>query len=291
MRVLLIRFFFVSIMVTIICCCQRPLSITGDWVNPETKFFLSFTDSTVAIWNWSDFLSYRIEQDVVISKKEDTIKRAGYGEVMRITVNAWDTLLRFQRIGDTLKIDFFEDTYYNTVVQQKLYRLAPKNTDTFDSILFVSTMYFGNRPAMELMIHSDGRTYYHGKQYAEKQGYYSGLLSKNMFETILTKFRQVDFDKMDSNYMEGITHAQSRHIVKYDKGKRHHIHVYGFEDEPLELNILFRYLMELYKVTDLKEVSPFTFMDIEKIIPIIPMPPPIPTYLQNLDSVMEEIAD
>ena len=256
-------------------CCHNALTtwnISGDWVNPENKFFLSFTDSTVGIWNWGDFLPYRVEKDIVISKKEDTIRDTSYGKILRIVVNEWDTLLRFQGIKDTLKINIIRDIWYTSEEQQKLYRLLPKNANMFDSILFVSTMCYGYCPAMRMMIHSDGRIFFHGKEYTEKQGYYSGILSKNLLESIINKFRQIDFNNIDSTYIAGYTDSQSRHLLLYREGKRQHIEVYGFEKEPVELDVFLRYLIEFYKLVDFKEVSPFKFMDIDNIFP---MPPPI----------------
>ena len=291
-----VQLFLLSVTLSTVYCRQSSAiqNITGDWEHFErryenypkdtceiimdetilfekTDFFLSFTDSTVAI-NWSDYVHYRIEQNIMnpsilIYKKQDSIKVPRYGEVMRIAVNEWDTL-PFRVIGkDILEID-----------NHRLYRrLLSKTQVHFDSILFASEGCYGYCPIMSMMIHSDGHIFFHGGKLTEKQGYYLGVLSKSQLESILNRFQQVDFDSIDS-YYEPCVDCESRSMIIYSEGKRHRIHVSGNYSEPMELSILLHYLIELYKWIDLKEVLPFELKDIEEMFPPLPSVPELKSY-------------
>jgi len=284
-----VQLFLLSVTLTTIYRHQSSIirNISGDWVyefveiEPENypegwvveinlrlpeedRFFLSFTDSTVSI-NRSEFLPYRIEQNIInpsiiIHKKEDIIKKTRmtrYGEVARIAVNEWDTL-PLRVIGEIIKVD-----------QLHYRRLLPKTNTHFDSILFMSGGCYGYCPVFSMMIHSNGRVFFRGESFTEKQGYYSGVLSESQSKSILSKFQQVDFENIDSNYGVGAD-AHSRHLVVYNEGKKHNVSVM-FDYEPMELNILLHYFMELHKWIDLEKVLPF---DIPSPLPseLIPLP-------------------
>jgi hypothetical protein len=236
---------------------------------PERKkLFLSFTDSTVAM-NWDDFTSYRIEQNIInpsiiIYKKKD-IKEARYdGEITRISVNEWDTL-PIRVIGDAL------DDIYNYRIYR---RLLPKTQAHFDSILFVSGGCYGSCPIFSLMIHSDGRVFFNGEKYTEKNGYYMGVLSQSQSKSILHKFQQVDFDSIIKSERI-VADAHSCNLIIYSEGQKRQIRiddVHELDHEPAELSILFHYLIELYKWVNLEEVSSFKFKDIEEIFPLPSVP-------------------
>ena len=246
-------------------------NISGDWVYEfvepkglpegvvfirEENRFLSFTDSTVAM-NGGDFLPYRIKQNiikpsVIIYKKKDSISVTRYGEITRIAVNEWDTL-PLRVIGKAIEID------------QLYHRLLPKTQVHFDSILFMSGGCYGSCPVFSMMIHSNGRVFFHGEKYTEKQGYYSGVLSESQSKSILSKFQQVDFENIGSNYGVGAD-GHSRHLEVYSEEKKRYVSVM-FNYEPMELSILLHYFMELYKWIDLEEVLPFNIPS--------PLPPPL----------------
>jgi hypothetical protein len=126
---------------------------------------------------------------------------------------------------------------------------------------------------MTMMIHSDGCVFFHGIAYTEKQGHYSGVLTKSQSESILLKFQQVDFDSISSEFGSGWIDAHSCFVKLYYEGKKHPIFVlaYRHNEGPLEFGVLIQYLMELYKWIDLKQVAPYEFNDIEELFP----PPPI----------------
>ena len=251
-------------------------NIAGDWVyefvepeypegyegvvmirlsNSGDRLFLSFTDSTVAM-NWGEFVPYRIEQNknsnnpsIIIYKKQDSIKMENYGEITRIAVNELDTL-PLTVIGREIETD-------------RVYRrLLPKTQAHFDSILFASGGCYGACPVFSMMIHSDGHVSFHGGKCTEKEGYYSGVLSESQSKSILKKFQQVDFDRIDSIYGEHVVDDHSRYMILYSEGKKRLICVFSFYDEPMELSILLHYFTELYKWIDLEEVLPFRYKDI-----------------------------
>ena len=288
-----VSLFLLSVILTVKYSRQISViqNITGDWVwkieefekpkydteSPiitpephERRRFLSFTDSTVAI-NRTEFIPYRIKRNFIsnslIYKKQDSIEivpRNYDGKFTRIIVSEWDTLHFRVLRENVIEID------------NRLYRrLLPKTQVSFDSILFASKGCYGLCPIMSMMIHTDGRVFFHGRKFTEKQGYYSGVLTKIQSESILKKYQQVDFDSIDSEYGRGWVDAHSCSVVLYSEGKKKVIHIGNYDDYevPVEFGVLIHYLIELYKWVDLEEVSPYKFKDIEEIFPPPPPPP------------------
>ena len=103
-------------------------------------------------------------------------------------------------------------------------------------------------------------------------------------DLINDKIDLLNFEKYDSAYIAGHTDGQSRTIIIYHNGIREYLHVYGHENEPAEVNVVFHYLKQLYKWTELQKMDyELRFEEIEKIYP---KPPPPPS--QEILNLIEE---
>lgn len=49
--------------------------LIGDWISYETRYILSFTDSTIGFFDWGDFESCFTKNDTIYFNARDKIKR------------------------------------------------------------------------------------------------------------------------------------------------------------------------------------------------------------------------
>jgi hypothetical protein len=154
-------------------------------------------------------------------------------------------------------------------------RLKKLSDFDFDSLLFETSMCYGLCPSMELKIISNGDFLFKGLAYTDKQGSYKGKLSQQLVDLINGKIGLLNFEKYDSAYFADHTDGQSRSLIIYHKGIREYLHVYGHQEEPIEVNVVFHYLKEIYKWTELQRLdSELIFEEIEKTYRKPPPPPP-----------------
>lgn len=271
--------------------------LIGDWINPETRFILSFTDSTIGFFDWGDFEKCYIKSDTIFFETRDKIKRDNSKSsdsnwspgIKRINVKGTDTLGKYSFKQDTLVLEYISDDFYS---DEKTWfiRLKPKREILFDSIFLKTSICYGLCPSMELMIDCRGDFYFKGKAYTEKLGNYHGQLSRELIDLINEKFQQLDFTEYDSAYFARHTDGQTRYLVVYHENIRENIQIYGHESEPLEVNVFLHYLTELYKWIDLEKMdSEIQFEDIERLYQKPPKPPEGEKVLDILDYDSEKI--
>lgn len=261
--------------------CSNPKSkyeIKGDWISVDSKYPLIITDSTIGFFGWGDFQKYWINNDTIFFESRDKLtKDYSYLDsidwkpmILREVITGTDTLGGFRIQNDTLILK--ESYWENDTV--RYYRLKKLSNFDFDSLIFETTMCYGICPSMELKIISNGDFFFKGKAYTDKFGSYKGKLNQELVSLINEKIDLLNFEKYDSAYIAGHTDGQSRSIIIYHNGIREYLHVYGHEDEPAEVNVVFHYLKEVYKWTKLQKLdSELVFEEIEKIYPKPPPPP------------------
>jgi hypothetical protein len=105
---------------------------------------------------------------------------------------------------------------------------------------------------MKLKVYSNFDIKYEGRFYTEKNGYYSGKITKSQMDRLKRKLSLLDFKSLQENYEAMWTDYQTCDISIQTKDTIYKTSVYGFNKEPLELRILFNELMELYKHTEMK---------------------------------------
>jgi len=284
LHILIIGFVFVG--------CSTPESdydLKGDWISVDSRYPLIITDSTIGFFGWGDFQEYWIKNDTIFFESRDKLtKDYSYLDsvdwkpmINREIIQGTDTLGEFTIKNDTLILnDFYWDN--DTI---RYFRLCKLTDLKFDSLLFETTVCYGICPSMELKIISNGDFFFKGKAYTEKFGSYKGKLDQQLLDLINDKIHLLNFDKYDSAYIAGHTDGQSRSLIIYHNGIREYLHVYGHEDEPAEINVVFHYLKEIYRWTELQKLdSELIFEEIEKIYP---KPPPPPSQ-EILDSINKD---
>lgn len=237
-------------------CRQQPAGnhyadlIKGDWVElidtsdheHSQPNYLCVEDS-IFVGGWSDFFSYRLVADTIYTKllpKEDSWSND--------SVTHRYTIVKLT--ADTLVMQFAQkDTTDKTVILSKIH---PKNNITPSTIYFASTGCFGECPAMYLEIDSSRNIRFYGDYYTSKKGGYRGKLPKAYYEAILSKIRELPLNTLkrlyianwtdDATYGVNITNGDSSILSS----------AYGHDQEPIELHILFRRLLNVYKYVDMQ---------------------------------------
>nr|HMU02669.1 DUF6438 domain-containing protein [Saprospiraceae bacterium] len=124
---------------------------------------------------------------------------------------------------------------------------------------FESSGCFGSCPSMKLKINQNFEIFYEGRNYTEKNGYYSGKITSSQMERLKRKLSLVDFKSLQENYEAMWTDDQTCDISILTNDTVYTSSVYGFDKEPFELRILFNELMELYKHTEMNKDSSHHF--------------------------------
>lgn len=106
---------------------------------------------------------------------------------------------------------------------------------------------------MYLEIDSVGNFYFVGARYTEKIGNYFGKLSPEIFDRVVTEINSIELDSLQQFYEAHWTDDQTCGVLIQTKDTIYKSSAYCFNEEPVELRILFHTLMELYKNVELKE--------------------------------------
>ena len=108
---------------------------------------------------------------------------------------------------------------------------------------------------MYLEIDRLGNVIFDGRAYTEKEGLYSGTLSKNELERILSEINSIQLDSLKIWYAANWTDDQTCGVSIETMNKTYESSAYGFNKEPMELRMLFDRLMELHKNMELTKDS------------------------------------
>ena len=219
----------------------------------KTAYIFTFQDSTCSfLWPYGEFSKYLINDDtIVIDYVINEIKEEHQIFKFLIdSISSTDMLLKpasketntlFER-REGLESGFVELHKIDTRIHLKPERVA-----------FYSTVCYGTCPAMYLEIDSVGNFYFVGARYTEKNGNYSGKLSAEIFDRVVTEINSIELDSLQQFYEAHWTDDQTCGVLVQTKDTIYKSSAYGFNEEPVELRILFHTLMELYKNVELKE--------------------------------------
>lgn len=256
---------------------QQNNSLVGDWVNNEKRTILSFSDSLIGFYAKGEFQKYITKNDVIYYEsidelKPDLTKKTGSRIDLSIKRNihsGFDTLGNYKISNDTLTINGYESGYTMVYGKQSFVRLNEVNSVVFDSILLATSMCFGHCPSMEIKVYPNGKFYFKGMAYTENRGSFMGILPSEKTDLLIKKVQQLNFPEYLSSYFSGFTKEQTIILIIYHSKKKEIYQVQGRSKEPLELDVLIHYLMELYKHVELQPLkNGLLFDDIERLIAI-----------------------
>ncbi|WP_445956682.1 DUF6438 domain-containing protein [Yeosuana sp.] len=274
---------------------EMPLKekIKGNWKTEyfkghwkETAFIFTFQDSTCTyLYPWGEYSRYWIDGDT-LNIKEQILKKRNNVSGGQITYkflvdNITSENLTLKPITDETKklFAYYEDHDFNKILLTKIKNQFDWKTER---IGFYSTACFGTCPSMYIEIDSVGNILFNGENYTDKEGLYSGKLSKQELETIKSEINSIELDRLKKMYSANWTDDQTCGVIIKTADKTYESSAYGFDKEPIELRILFHRLMELYKNVELKKdttiVKKFKFKGFHNngYRPIPPPPPPPP---------------
>lgn len=263
-------------------------TIKGDWLSDTFKHGLgdevlvfSFQDSICSyLFPYGEYSAFRINLDTLIINERIEYPRGGptgSKDKYHFEIIKSDYENLFIRPIDPKAMGLFENFEGLNWDTLKLRKVKPKNDIKIKKIGFYSTGCYGTCPAMYLEIDSLGNILFSGNRYTKKIGLFSGKIAKSELELILDKVHNIQLDGLKAHYEAGYTDAQTCGIKIQTEKKVYESKVYGSDEEPVELRILFHKLMELYKQANLEQDSTidkkFEFKDFR--IKSYPVPPPV----------------
>ncbi len=231
-----------------------------DYVNAysqETAYIFSFRDSTCSyLQPYGEFSKYWISGDTLMIKEKTQRGRSQVYEgklTFKFLIDSLTAdLLTLKPITaetkELLNIDIAVDTAYIKLTKVKTrYNWKP------EYITFYSTGCLGACPIMFLEIDSASNFYFIGTGYTEIIGNYSGKLSPEIFDHVVSEINSIELDSLQQFYEANWTDDQTCGVLIQTKDTIYKSSAYGFDEEPVELRILFHTLMELYKNVELME--------------------------------------
>ncbi len=258
------------------------------------------------IGNWQSeyFQGFSKERPGIFSFRDSTCSYIfPYGEYSQYWLRG-DTLMimekiyhgRYEDLGGELTFKFLIDSIspvhltlkpittetkellgYRSDDDQGIINLTKVN-DSFDwqpvRIAYYSSLCYGVCPAMYLEIDSAGNFYFIGGSFTEKIGNYSGTLSPDVFVRVVSELNCIQLDSLQQYYEASWTDDQTCGVLIQTIDTIYKSSAYGFDEEPVELRILFHTLMELYKDVELKEDSLIEDKFLFQNFPYENIPPP-----------------
>jgi hypothetical protein len=228
-------------------------TLVGEWISTEKEGFSFSFDLQRCYYLYAagNFAVYKIVDsqliifDTIKSQKKTQTKELNF----KISKLNDETI---ELIADKATLSRHFDDRMDTI---KLRKVKPRFNTDFDRIEFESSECFGSCPSLKLIIYRNGQISYEGRAYTEKNGYYSGNLTKSQIERIKRKLSLLDLKSLQVNYEAMWTDDQTYKISIQTKDTVYKTSVYGFDKEPMELRILINELMELYKHTEMRKDS------------------------------------
>jgi len=295
----------ILILIGLFGCSQSKIKTTipinqkikGNWKTEyfngdrkKTAYIFTFQDSTCSyLYPWGEFSKYWIAGDTLKIKEKIRERRnniSGGKIVYEFLIDSISSKTLFLKPLSIPTKELFRYEKAQNFELIKLSKIQKYRNWNINRIGFYSTGCFGTCPSMYLEIDSIGNFMFYGKRYTKKDGFYSGTLSKKELELIISDINKIKLDSLEKMYSANWTDDQTCGVSIKTKERTYESSAYGFNEEPIELRILFHRLMELYKNVELKKdttiVDDFQFKGFQyKAYPPPPPPPPINNELNE----------
>ena len=125
-----------------------------------------------------------------------------------------------------------------------------------------------------LEIDNTSNFYLIGAKYNKKIGFYSSKFIPDIFNLVGSAINCIQLDSLNQYYEASWTDDQTCGVLIQTTDTIYKSSAYGFDEEPVELRILFHTLMELYKDVELKEDSLIEDKFLFQNFPYENIPPP-----------------
>ncbi len=228
-------------------------TLVGEWISTEKEGFSFSFDLQRCYYLYAagNFALYKIVDsqliifDTIKSQKKTQTKELRF----KISKLNDETI---ELITDKATLSRHFDDRMDTI---NLRKVKPRFNTDFDRIEFESSECFGSCPSLKLIIYRNGQISYEGRAYTEKNGYYSGNLTKAQMDRIKRKINLINLNQVRSKYAAIWSDDVKYDISIHTNNSMYKTEIYGFDKEPIELRILIHELMELYKHTEMRKDS------------------------------------
>lgn len=231
----------------------KTASIPG--ISKGRPFIFTFQDSTCTyVYPYGVSSKYWISGDTLLIKERtrksgDLVTGGKFTYAFLIDSISAQYLSLIPTTEETKKLFGYDPKQLCDTLQ--LTKINPVFDWQPERIAFYSTGCFGVCPSMYLEIDSTGMLYFYGGSFTEKEGFYSGKLSRSTFDKIRTEINCIALDSLQPLYQANWTDDQTCGVRIKTADTVYTSSAYGFDQEPVELRVLFHTLMETYKTVDL----------------------------------------
>ncbi len=245
----------------LISSCSEPDSLhdklKGDWVSKyyhdgwsEKRLVFSFEDSScLNSIPYGEKAEYALLNDTfIICEKRGYEKRIKESSFKILKLNS--DILVITSIADSIrKLDNYKIFTKSNKVRLK--KLKKRNNFKFKNLAFFRGLCYFDCTAFYLEIDKYGNFIFNGIQNTLYDGFHSGKIQLSDYNNILQKVNQLNLDSLEERYYAHWGHDQTCGVKIQFEDNSIESKAYGYYKEPIELRILFYYLMNLYHDVEL----------------------------------------
>lgn len=260
----MLKTFLVFFLILTFASCQNKVvqdstfTLKGDWLldsidgkKLSRPLSFSFEDSTcsyVSPFNTYDS-PYTFKNDTLIIRERE-YKRGEITQGGKI-----DFQFRFAVSKGHLNLipltketkELLSNYYTGENGEVTLQRLSKVNDYEFSRIGFYTGPCYGYCPIMYLEIDRNGEFIFYGVDFTEIKGPFSGKLSSYELQNIRRRLNAIDFKKLKEDYSATYTDAETTGVMIETESGVFRTEVYGHNEEPIELILLFNILEKQYQ--------------------------------------------
>ena len=148
--------------------------------------------------------------------------------------------------------DLLFHTDYADSTTITLQRIEKKNNIIPNVVSFGSTGCFGFCPSQVIEVDTNLNVKFVGGMYANPEGSYSGTIDQGVYDRLLSLVNHLPVDSIQEHYSAGWTDDQTCGLYMVYGNDTLHTSAYGFDKEPIELRLLFHFMMELPQLAQLQ---------------------------------------
>lgn len=132
-------------------------------------------------------------------------------------------------------------------------QLKNERLNEISKISFATGGCFGECPFLAIEIDSSLNYKFYGGKYCEKQGFFTGRVSKSFWDSLNIKFESINYKVLDSSYQNSVDDLSIQLIISYS-GKTKSISA-QFSSLPDSTYPVVNWLMNSYKMTSLTKTT------------------------------------
>lgn len=146
-------------------------------------------------------------------------------------------------------------------------------TNEISKIYFASGGCFGSCPFLAIEVDSSLNYKYYGGLYSEKQGYFTGRISPELWDSINIKFEEIDFKHLDTSYQFSDDDLATQTSIFYSN-KRKVINAQS-ASLPQAVSHVLHWLMYSYRNVNLTPSKDTIGFYSRLLYPPVILPPPV----------------